>query len=112
MAPRVSYSGRGTAPQSAGIEVTVNIRAGAVSDAVLAIAAPIQLQPNSHGTRGLQLDIHELLPFAANPEGLFLVVVLGHVDNLCCALVVGVPGRHGPEQAARRLGGLLFTVRS
>ena len=45
-----SYSGRGTPPQSAGTKVAVNIGAGAVSGVVLAIAAPIQLQPNSHWT--------------------------------------------------------------
>ena len=95
-----SYSGRGTPPQSAEVKVPVNIGAGAGSVVVLAIAAPIQLQPNSHWTRGLQLDIHEVLPAAANPEGLFLVVVLGHVDNLCYALVVGLPRRHG--QGKRR----------
>ena len=38
-------------------------------------------------------------------------MVLGHVDNLCYALGVGVPRRHGPERAACRLGGLLLTVR-
>jgi hypothetical protein len=97
-------SGPRTPPESAESKVTVNIRAGTVPIDVLAITAPIQLQPNSHGTGGLQLDNNELLPVAANPEDLFLIVEIGHINNLCYALVVGVPRRHAPEQAACRLG--------
>ncbi|MDQ0821514.1 hypothetical protein QFZ79_003890 [Arthrobacter sp. V4I6] len=111
-----SYSGRGTPPQSARTEVTVNIRAGAVSVVVLANCSPhpaaAEQSLDLRTPTGYSLDIHELLPFAANPESLFLVVVLGHVDNLCYALEVGVPRRHGPEQAACRRGGLLLKVRS
>jgi hypothetical protein len=97
----LSYSGR-TTPQSAATGVTVHIRAGAVSVVVLAIAAPIKLQSNSRWACGLQLDIHGLPPFAANPESLDLVVVLRHVDGLCYALEVvylGGTGRNEPRAA-------------
>lgn len=62
---------------------------------MVAVAALVQLQSDGHWVCGLQLDVHVLVPFAAEPEGVFLVVALGHVGGLCCALGVGVPGWHG-----------------
>lgn len=69
--------------QSAEPEVTVNVRAGTVSGAVLATAATIHLHLDRHWSGRLQLDIHGLFVVAAHPESRFLVVVMGHVASLC-----------------------------
>jgi len=55
-------------PLSADAEVAVGIRTRAVSSAMLAIAATIQLQPNGHRTRCFEPDVNMVLPVAAKAE--------------------------------------------